>query len=157
MRYPLRLQAGALLLAMVMPLAPGHAAENDGDATEESLRKDLQSLDQELTDFSSERRERLMTDIEEVLGAIEARIETLDSRLQDNWNSADRLERAQAQTAVAALRRERSRVMEWRQRMQDSTDVTWASMKDGFNDAFDELVEAWQSAEQNVRQAVKEN
>ncbi len=157
MRSPLRLQASALLLAMVMPLAPGHAAEVDGDVTEESLGQDLQVLDQELADFSSDRRDQLLTDIEDVLGAIETRIATLDSRLRDNWNSADRLERAQAQTAVAALRRERSRVMEWHQRMQDSTGFTWESMKGGFNEAFDDLSEAWQNAEENVRKAVEED
>ncbi|MDL0433605.1 hypothetical protein QPM17_20890 [Marinobacter sp. TBZ242] len=157
MRSPLRLKASALLLALVMPMAPGHAAEDDGDVTEESLRQEMQNLDQELADFTAERRERLMTDIEDVLDDIDARIATLNSRLRDNWNSADRLERAQAQTAVAALRRERSRVTEWLQRMQDSTNFTWESMKDGFNDAFDDLSEAWQGAEQKVRQAVEEN
>jgi molybdopterin synthase sulfur carrier subunit len=114
------------------------------------------AVDQELADFSSERRDQLIGDVEDVLDAIESRIATLDSRLRDNWDSADRLERAQAQTAVAALRRERSRVMEWHQRMQDSTGFTWESMKDGFNDAFDELAETWQNAEQNVRKAVEE-
>ncbi len=157
MRSPLRLQASALLLAMVLPLAQGHAAEDDGDVTEESLRQELQSLDQELADFTSERRERLMTDIEDVLGAIDARIATLESRLQEDWNTADRLARAQAQTAVAVLRRERSRVTEWYQRMQDSPEFTWESMKEGFNDAFDKLFEAWQGAEQKVRQGVGEN
>lgn len=157
MRSQLRLQASALLLAMVMPLAPVHAAEDDGDVTEESLGKDLQSLDQELEDFSSEQREQLIADVEDVLDAIEVRIEMLDSRLRDNRDSADRLERVQAQTAVAALRRERSRVMEWHQRMQDSTGFTWESMKDGFNDAFDELSGAWQNAEENVRKALEDS
>lgn len=40
--------------------------------------------------------------------------------------------------------------------MQDSPDFTWGSMKEGFNDAFDQLSEAWQGAEQKVRQAVGE-
>lgn len=157
MRPHLRLKASALLLAIVMPLAPVHAAEDDGDVTEESLGQDLQSLDQELADFSSERRDQLIADIDDVLGDIEVRIAILDSRLRDNRDSADRLERVQAQTAVAALRRERSRVMEWHQRMRDSTGFTWESMKDGFNEAFDELAEAWQNAEQNVRKAVQED
>ncbi|NMT64370.1 sll1863 family stress response protein [Marinobacter orientalis] len=157
MRSPLRLQASALLLALVMPLAPGYAAEDDGDAAAESLRQEVENLDQELSDFTSERRERLMTDIEDVLGAIDARIETLENRLEEGRDTADRLARAQAQTALASLHRERSRVTEWYQRMQDSPDFTWESMKEGFNDAFDQLSEAWQGAEQKVRQAVGDN
>ncbi|MDK8463487.1 hypothetical protein [Marinobacter sp. SS13-12] len=155
MRSPFRLQASTLLLAMVLPLAQGHAAEDDGDPTAESLRQEVQSLNQELADFTIERRERLMTDIEDVLGAIDARIETLDSRLKENWNSTDRLARTQAQTALASLRGERSRVTEWHQRMQDSTDATWESMKEGFNDAFDKLSEAWQGAEETIRQTLE--
>ncbi len=157
MRAPLRLQASALLLAMVMPLAPGHAAENDGDATEESLRQQMQSLDQELADSTGEQQERLMTDIEDLLGAVDARIVALDSRLQEDWTTADKLARAQAQTAIASLRRERSQVTEWYERMQDSAGPTWESMKESFDDAFDKLFEAWQGAEQSVRQAVEEN
>ncbi len=157
MRTPLRLQASAVLLAMVMPLAPGHAAEDEGEATEESLRQQMQSLSQELADSTGEQRERLMADVEDVLGAIDARIAMLESRLQEEWTTADKLARAQAQTAIASLRRERSRVMEWYERMQDSTGPTWESMKESFDDAFDKLSEAWQGAEQNVRQAVEEN
>lgn len=156
MRSPLRLQASALLLAMMMPLAQGHAAENDGDATVESLRQEMQSLNQELEEFTTERRERLMTDIEQVLSSIDARIEALENRLQEDWNKADKLTRAQAQTALASLRRERARVTEWYERMQDSADFTWGSMKEGFKDAFDELSEAWQGAEQKVGEAAEE-
>lgn len=157
MRSPLRFQASALLLAMVMPLAQGQAAEDEDEAAVESLRQEVQTLNSELADFTTERRERLMADIEDVLSAIDDRIATLEGRLKEDWDSADRIERAQAQTALASLRRERSRVTEWNQRMQDSADFTWESMKEGFNDAFDELSEAWQDAEQRVRQAVEEN
>ncbi len=157
MRSAFRLQASALLLAMMMPLAQGHAAENDGDASVETLRQDMESLTQELEDFTTERRERLMTDIEEVLSSVDARIATLENRLQEDWNAADKLTRAQAKTALASLRRERARVAEWYQRMQDSADFTWESMKDGFNDAFNNLSEDWQSAEQKVREVDEEN
>lgn len=156
-RYPLRLQASALLLAMLMPLAQGHAAEDDSEEKVESLRQDVQSLNEELADFTAERRERLMTDIEDVLEDIDARIEALDSRLREEWNEADKLTRTQAQSALANLRRERARVSEWHERMQDSADFTWESMKDGFNDAFDNLAEAWEKSERTVREAVEEN
>lgn len=155
MRFPLRLQASALLLAMAMPLA--QAAEDDSEATVESLREEVQSLNQELSDFTAERRDRLMTDIKDVLGALDARIATLENRLQDDWDEADKIARAQAKTALATLHRERARVTEWHQRMQDSADFTWESMKEGFNDAFDKLSEAWQNAEQSVGQALEEN
>jgi prefoldin subunit 5 len=149
----LRFQASALLLAIMMPLTQGQAAEHEDDAAVESLRQEVQTLNKELSDFTTERRDRIMADIEDVLSAIDDRIATLDGRLKEDWDSADRVARAQAQTALASLRRERSRVTEWYQRMQDSADFTWESMKDGFNDAFNELSDAWQDAEQNIRKA----
>ncbi|TGN40267.1 sll1863 family stress response protein [Marinobacter confluentis] len=157
MRASFRLQASVLLFAIMMPFASGHAAEGDGDATEESLRQDIQTLSEELADATDEQQERLMADIEDVLGAIDARIATLENRLEEEWTSADKLARAKAQTAVAHLRRERARVMEWYERMQDSTGVTWESMKDSFDQALDKLSGAWQDAEQNVREAVDED
>lgn len=156
MRSALRIQASALLLAMAVPLAHVHAAEDDSDTTVETLREDVVKLNQELEDFTTERRERLMTDIEDVLDAIDGRIRVLEKQLQDGRSKADQLTRAQAQTALASLRRERARVEEWYQRMQDSADFTWESMKDGFNDAFDTLSEDWQSAEEKVREAGEE-
>lgn len=145
---PIRLLASALLLVMMMP--PAQAAEDDSEMAVESLRQQVQQLNEELSDFSAERRDRLMTDIEGVLGAIDDRIATLEDRLEDDWDEADKIARAQAQTALASLHRERARITEWHERMKDSADFTWESMKDGFNDAFDELSEAWQNAEQNV-------
>jgi len=156
-RFALRLQASVLLLAMMMPLAQAHAAEDDGDASVETLRQDMETLTQELEDFTTERRERLMSDIEDVLSSVDGRIAALEDRLQEDWDKADKLTRAQAQTALASLRRERARVTEWYERMQDSADFTWGSMKEGFNDAFDELSEAWQGAEQKVQEAGEES
>jgi predicted RNase H-like nuclease (RuvC/YqgF family) len=144
---------GALLLAIIMPLAPVQAADNADDASVEALREDVANLNRELQEFTAERRERLMTDIEDVLDSIDARIAALESRLRENRNKVDQLTRAQAQTALASLRRERARVTEWYQRMEDSANFTWESMKEGFNEAFDQLSEDWESAEQAVRDA----
>lgn len=160
MRSALRLQASVLLLAMIMPLAQGHAEEGhaeegNGGVSMETLHQGMQSLDQELEDFSAERREQLMSDIDGVLSAVDARIVELDSRLEENWDEADQLTRAQAQTALASLRRERARVDEWYQRMEASADFTLESMKEGFHDAFDTLTENWQLAEQKVREAAE--
>lgn len=159
MRYPFRLQASAMLLALVMPLAQAQAqaAENDGEVTADSLGPEVQKLEQKLTDFNAEMREPLMMDIEKVLGNIDARAAILENRLQENWGTADRLARVQAQTAMASLSRERARLVEWQQRMQDSPDYTWESMGEGFKSAFDELSEAWQGAEQKVGQAIEED
>lgn len=150
----MRMLASALLLVTVMPLA--QAAEDDSEMTVESLRQEVQQLNEELADFTAERRDRLMTDIEDVLGAIDDRIATLEDRLENDWDGADKIARAQAQTALASLHRERARVTEWHERMKDSADFTWESMKEGFNDAFDELSEAWQNAEQNVGKIVED-
>jgi flagellar hook-basal body complex protein FliE len=146
-----------MLLAMVMPLAQGHAAEGEGGVTADSLRQEMQKLEQKLTDFNAERRDQLMTDIDQVLSDIDLRAATLENRLQENWGEADRLARVQAQTAQASLSREQARVMEWYERMQDSADYTWESMGEGFQDAFDQLSEAWSNAEQKVSQAIEEN
>lgn len=153
MQSTLKLMTGALLLAIIMPLAPVQAADNADDASVEALREDVANLNRELQEFTAERRERLMTDIEDVLDSIDARIAALESRLRENRNKVDQLTRAQAQTALASLRRERARVTEWYQRMEDSANFTWESMKEGFNEAFDQLSEDWESAEQAVRDA----
>lgn len=151
----MRLKANAFLIAMLMPFTQGAVAQDDDSATRETVRQEIQSLREGLKDSDAEQQKELMADIEDVLSIIDERLMTLDNRLEEKWETADRLARVQAQTAMASLRRERARVIQWYDRMKDSSGVTWESMKEGFDDAFNDLSDAWQSAEQDVRQAVE--
>lgn len=153
----MRLQINVLLMAILMSLTQVVVAEDDSDATMDTVRQEMQSLREALENSDSERRDGLMDDIEDVMGVVDDRVMTLDNRLKDNWETADRLARVQAQTAVASMRRERARVVQWHDRMKDSSDATWGSMKDGFDEAFTDLSDAWQEAEENVRKAVEED
>lgn len=153
----MRLQINVLLMAILMSLTQVVVAEDDSDATVDTVRQEMQSLREALENSDSERRDGLMDDIEDVMGVVDDRVMTLDNRLKDNWETADRLARVQAQTAVASMRRERARVVQWHDRMKDSSDATWGSMKDGFDEAFTDLSDAWQEAEENVRRAVEED
>lgn len=153
----MRIQVSAFLLVMLMSLAQAVNAQGENDeGTMDAVREAMQSLSQDLTEANAEQREELMTDIEGVLSVVDDRLMTLENRLEEKWDTADRLARVQAQTAVASLRRERARVLEWYGRMKDSRDGTWESMKDGFDDSFNDLSDAWKSAEENVRKAVTE-
>jgi hypothetical protein len=140
---------------MMMPLSQGYADGDSGDLTEDTLRKEMLGLDEALSNSDADQRKGLMDEIEDVLGAIDDRVAILNGRLEDNWEEADRLARVQAQTAIAALRREKARLQEWYQRMQDSSDATWGSMRDGFNDTYEDLPEAWQEAEDKVRRTLE--
>lgn len=159
MHNPLRSIASALLLATLM--LSGHAyaqdqdKEQDKQASVESIRKEVRDLNQELADFTAEKRDKLMKRIDDILASIDTRIARLEQELEEDWQEMDQVARAEARTALASLRRERARVAEWYQRMEDSSDFTWESMKEGFNDAFSQLSEAWQSAEKNVQQAAE--
>lgn len=157
MERPLRMQVSALLLVTIMPLSHNLAADTETDVAPESLRQEVMNLSEELTNFTADRRERLMSDIKEVIGDIDARIAAMDNGLDEKWTEVDRLNRVKAQTALASLKRERARVGEWYERMEDSADYTWESMKEGFNDAYDNLTEAWLSAEQGVNTAIEED
>lgn len=157
MRNRFRVLGLTLAFLMASPLLHGQTQQSDDSASYEALAEEVENLNRELTDFTRERREQLMSDIDSVLAGIDDRIAALEGRLQEDWNELDRVARAEAQTALASLRRERSRVNEWHQRMKDSADFTWESMKEGFNDAFDGLAEAWMEAEQDVTRVVGED
>lgn len=159
MRNPFRFQAGALLLAILMLAGPVQAQDQNPDqqdkASVESIQREMQDLKQELAEYSADRREQLAADIEATLKDIDTRIEILETRIQEDWQEMDKVARAEARSALASARRERARVADWYQRMQDSSEFTWESMKEGFNDAFDQLSKAWQDAEEDVQKAME--
>ncbi len=153
-RHSLRFQIGASLLALLLFAGTSQGAENDSKASIESIRQEVQNLQQELKDFTEERRQELTADIEATLTDIDARIEALEARVNEDWQQMDRVARAHARSSLGALRRERGRVADWYQRMQDSPEYTWESMKDGFNEAFNNMAEAWKTAEKDVQKAI---
>lgn len=142
------------MVALLLFAVISHGAEDDSKASVESIRQEVQDLQQELQDFTEERRKELTKDIEATLSDIDARIEALETRISEDWQQMDKVARAHARSSLGALRRERARVADWYQRMQDSSEFTWESMKEGFNEAFNSMADAWKTAEKDVQKAI---
>ena len=123
LRYPISifLLASCLLTGQAhgQEQQPQQQQQQEREATIESVRQEVQDLNQELAEFTADRRQQLMEDIEGTLKAIDTRVDALETRLKDEWNEMDEVARAHARSTLGALRRERARVAEWYQRMQD--------------------------------------
>ncbi|WP_404366068.1 hypothetical protein [Marinobacter sp.] len=144
----------ALVLAALLLAAPFAVAEGSDTAREtvapQKLKEQAQQLEEKLAEYDQDQRDEAMSHIRETLDALDSRIEKLDQTMTSRREDMDRRIRAQAKTSLAHLNRERLRAAEWYQRMEDSASFTWESMKDGFDDAYSKLVEAWLDAEEVV-------
>lgn len=142
----------AVLLVGVLGFAPlGQAEQRDTPAGIAELKKESRDLLQALKSYSVEQRDEAITESRAVLDDLDKRIDTLERRLRENWNSMSEQARRKTGDKLRALRRERTRVAEWYGSLKNSSGEAWEHMKQGFSEAYRDLYEAWQRSEDAFR------
>jgi uncharacterized membrane-anchored protein YjiN (DUF445 family) len=77
------------------------------------------------------------------LDAVDERIDTLQTRLDDNWDNMSKAAREKTQASMKALREQRTQVAEWYGSLKTSSDSAWDEIKEGFSQAYQALAETW--------------
>lgn len=137
----------ALLALLTAGLAPAVVAEED-ETTVEQLKQDTRELGRSLKDFSVDQKDQAIESINNTLAALDERIDQLESELAENWDDMSELARERSQKSIDSLREQRSTVAQWYDRLKDSSASAWDRMKKGFSDAYGELSESWEEAEE---------
>jgi uncharacterized membrane-anchored protein YjiN (DUF445 family) len=140
----------ALFLAL-FTLNAMSQAETANDATTrdtqtpsaETIEQDTQDLLESLKAYGADQRQEAVEATKTALDAADERIDALQTRLDDNWDSMSEAARAKAQASMKALRERRTEVAEWYGSMQTSSDSAWDEIKQGFAQAYEALAEAW--------------
>lgn len=92
----------------------------------------------------------MLKQAETVLDSLDKRIDTLEARVDAQWNKMDSAARMRVRENLKALRRERREVAMWLGSMRDGSVDAWDKIKTGFAGAYQSLNEAWQNAEKDV-------
>jgi hypothetical protein len=126
------------------------AAETDQTSAAD-IKRETAELLQSLKNYGAEQRDEALEKSRAALENIDRRIDSLESKMLDNWDDMDQAARQQAHDSLQALREQRTRVAEWYGSMKSSSADAWGHIRQGFSKAYQALHEAWEKSEQEFR------
>lgn len=124
-------------------MANDAAASDTQTPSVEAIEQDTQDLLESLKAYGADQRQEAVEATKTALDAADKRIDTLQTRLDDNWDSMSEAAREKAQASMKALRERRTQVAEWYGSMKSSSESAWDEIKEGFAQAYQALDEAW--------------
>ncbi|EGV30820.1 hypothetical protein ThidrDRAFT_2452 [Thiorhodococcus drewsii AZ1] len=137
------------LTAMSQAATTDDAAANDAQTpSAEAVKQNTKDLLKSLKAYGADQKDEAVAATKAALDAADKRIDALQTRLDDNWDSMSQAAREKAQASMKALRKQRTQVAEWYGSMKTSSDSAWDEMKDGFSKAYQALAESWDNAVQ---------
>tara|TARA_R110002110_G_scaffold415797_1_gene656207 strand:- start:29665 stop:30126 length:462 start_codon:yes stop_codon:yes gene_type:complete len=134
------------LLAMLGFMPIGHAETNTSETTIEDVRQDTANLIKTLKGYGVKQREQVVQKTDKALVKLDARIDALETQIDNNWEQMDKTTRNKARKSLRALRKQRAELAEWYGGWKNSSASAWEKMKKGFSGAYQELTNAWEKA-----------
>ena len=146
----LRILALALSLALLSAGPVSAALEPGDEASIEEVREETRDLLQTLKSYTAEQRDEAIQEIEIAVIKLDNRIDALQSRLDERWDSMTRPAREQARETLKALQRQRVELAEWYGNLKGSSSSAWSEIRKGFSKAYRDINKAWEKALQEL-------
>lgn len=123
------------------------AGAADDETSIEEVRQEASDLMEALKNYAVEQRDEAASASKAALDRLDERIDTLQTRIDEDWDKMSHAVREETRENLKALRDQRTRVAEWYGSMKASSASAWEEMKQGFSNAYGELTKAWEKAE----------
>ena len=149
--YAVRRIATPLALAACLgTMLPVQAQTPDDKASFERISQEAEDLTGALKAYGAAQRDEALDKAGMVLDSLDRRIETLEARVDAQWDKMDSAARIRTRESLKTLRRERREVAMWLGSMRDGSAEAWDEIRAGFVGAYQSLNEAWQKTEKDV-------
>ena len=96
--------------------------------------------------YSVDQRDEAVKKAKEILDDLDARMDRMNSQLNDQWERMDQRARQEMKTSLAALRRQRNEVFEWYGGLKHSSVNAWEDVKQGFLHSYQNLRDGFAKA-----------
>ncbi len=144
----MKLYIRTLMLIGILGATPVcYAQTADANTSIEEVKKETQELLQTIGDYTADKRDEAVQKAKDGLNKLDKRIDTLEARVDKNWDKMNEAAQKQARENLKALRKQRNKVAEWYGSMKTSSANAWEHMKKGFSDAYKALEDAWEKSE----------
>ncbi|AMV72730.1 hypothetical protein JCM30471_12460 [Desulfuromonas carbonis] len=135
------------LLTLVLAATPLFAAANStAKTTANDVRQEIGDALQTIGSYSAEQRDAAVAAARQALEKTDARIEQLQKRIDQNWQSMSAEARQQARAAMKELQQERRDIAEWYGGRKHSSSNAWDEIKRGFAKSYDQLGKSLEKA-----------
>ncbi len=138
----MKLRSHVLVMSLLMASFTSVSA-----AESPTLGQQLDSAITAIQEFTLDKKDKTLTQVESTLGKLDTRIEQLEKALEEKWDSMDATTRQEARHSLQVLHEKRTKMAQWLGSMQQSTSTAWSKVKDGFSQAYSALEETWQDDE----------
>ena len=123
------------------------AAQMSADnTTAQDVQEKVAEAAESIKNYSVDQRDVALQKAKAVLDDLDARLEPLESKLNEKWDKMDKSAREKATATLTALRRQRNEIAEWYRGLKHSSSKARENVKEGFlkscqvlRDTFDEV------------------
>ena len=89
--------------------------------------------------YTIQERDKALKSAQEALDDVDARMHSLDRKIDREWDRMDASARKNARAAQDALRRERDEAAEWYGGLKHSSAESWEEVRSGFVTSYEKL------------------
>jgi hypothetical protein len=141
-------QLGMAILVIVLAAPIPCSAYAAEKASIEDVKRETQELLEALESYGADQRDEAVSKTRSALERLDNRIDSLEARIDSSWEQMSTAARQNTHRSISALRKQRVAVAEWYGGLKSSSSDAWDHMKNGLSEAYRELSEAWEQAEQ---------
>ncbi len=133
------------LFALTPAMGSEHMPETKHYTEEEVQQKWSEAMDA-LKNYSAERRDEVMADIDSAMQATDARLQELETATEAQWDEMSEAAQEQSRETMANLRQQRRELSEWYGAAKYGSADAWEEIKNGFSGAYDQLSDSAKKA-----------
>ncbi|WP_394171315.1 hypothetical protein [Saccharospirillum alexandrii] len=137
----------AVLIAVVLGLGLASCAKSEDDVvTAQDVEQETRELISTLRQYTANQRDEAVAEAGEALERLDGKINELEARIDNNWESMSQQARQDARANLNRLREQRSELAGWYDSFRNSSAGAWDEMKKGFTDAYQVMSDSWVNA-----------
>ena len=124
------------------------AAQTSTDpTTTQEVKQKVAEAAEAIKNYSVAQRDEALKKAKTVLDDLDARIDRMQSRLNEKWDQMDQVAREKAMDTLTTLRKQRNQIAEWYGGLKHSSSKAWEDVKEGFLKSYQALREAFDKAQ----------
>jgi hypothetical protein len=145
-----KLRKAGLFFITAVFLAVGSvsfAAQTSAEkTTTKEVKEKVAEAAEAIKNYSVDQRDEALKKAKAVLDDLDARIDRMESQLNEKWDQMDQSARKKARATLTAPRKQRNEVAEWYGGLKHSSSNAWEDVKKGFLKSYQELRDAFDKA-----------
>ena len=124
------------------------AAQTSTDqTTTQEVKQKVAEAAEAIKNYSVAQRDEALKKAKTVLDDLDARIDRMQSRLNEKWDQMDQVAREKAMDTLTTLRKQRNQIAEWYGGLKHSSSKAWEDVKEGFLKSYRAMREAFDKAQ----------